>query len=102
MAVIDRLEDHLNLMLMYGQKVRGDLRVTKSSKLIALVLMECGVKEEDPKVSLQEEVYINAIQGGTTSAKKLVKVSGQILDCIFPETKKKSKPSKPKQKTIKK
>lgn len=83
MAVIDRLENHINLAVLVAQSARGDIRFSHAAKLIALLLNEAGCKVT------AEDVYEGMFGGGEVSIAEVVALLSNIFSAIFPEPKKK-------------
>lgn len=83
MAVIDRIENHVNLAVLVAQSARGDIRFSHAAKLIALLLNEGGCKVT------AEEVYEGIFGGGEVSIADVVALLSNIFSAIFPEPKKK-------------
>ena len=84
MAIIDRLEDHVNLALLVGRCQQGDVRISHCAKLLWRLLVEAGVEDYD---DFYDDVYAS-LHG--TNIKELSKLLKEIFGVIFPAPRKKS------------
>ena len=96
MKMIDYIESQdINLMKMFDQFNRGDVRFSHVAKLIAILLNAAGAKVS------QSEVWEGMFSDGDLQAADCVPLMQQIFTSIFPDVKKKSiggKKGKKKQK----
>lgn len=83
MAVIDRIENHINLGVMVSRCSKGDIRFSHAAKLIALLLNEGGCKVTP------DEVY-DGMFGADVTIQQVGEMLSAIFTAIFPEPKKKS------------
>lgn len=86
MAVIDRLEDSVNLIRIAEQVGRQDIRFSKVAQIMAIILQSAGCKTST------EEVYRELFNDGATQ-QQVGLLLGEILSCIFPDVGE-SKPAK--------
>lgn len=87
MDLIDKLEDHINLMQMMQQVQEGDIRFSKCSQLIALLLQSAGCKVT------QDDVYSSLFgNGDDVTPDGLIIILYEIFSAVFPEPPKKFKP----------
>ena len=83
MAVIDRIEDSVNVGRLLAQHATGDVRFSHVAKFIALLLNEAGAEVT------QEEVYAGMFTDGDITAANLHEFMGHVFEAFFPEPKKK-------------
>lgn len=94
MDVIDKLEDHLNLMQMMQQVQEGDIRFSKCAQLLALLLNSAGCKVT------QDEMYSSLFgNGDDITPDGLIIILFEIFSSVFPEPPKKFKPQQAAVKT---
>lgn len=78
MAVIDRLEDSVNLIRIAEQVGRQDIRFSKVAQIMAIILQSAGCK------CSVDEVYQELFSSETTQ-QQVGYLLGDILSCIFPD-----------------
>ena len=83
MAVIDRLEDKINLVQLANRLSTGDIRFSHAAKLVSLLLAEAGEKVT------QEEIYQSMFGDGDVDFNTVMGVISEMLIAIFPEPVKK-------------
>lgn len=83
MAVIDRMEDSINVGRLLAQHATGDVRFSHNAKFISLILNEAGANVT------QEEVYTGMFTDGDITAANLHEFMGNLFEAFFPEPKKK-------------
>lgn len=84
MAVIDKLDDEVNLAQMAIQNAAGDVRFTKVAKLFTVLLNEAGADVE------YDDVFHALFGSGKIVQKEVQPMVAAIFTAIFPDTKKKS------------
>ena len=87
MAVIDHIEDQMNLLLFVNQVSKGDVRFSKVANLFAILLNSAGVKVT------QEEVY-KSMFTGETNMDDVLAIIEPVINAIFPQQAEK-KPNEP-------
>ncbi len=84
MRHIDLIEEELNLMKMVQRCSNGDLRFSHAAKLISTILTVAGAKGVT-----QEDVFAAMFQSGTeVDPADIVDMVSNILDAMFPRSKK--------------
>ena len=83
MAVIDKVEDSINIGRLLAQHATGDVRFSHVAKFIAILLNEAGAEVS------QEEVYSGMFTEGDITAANLHEFMGNVFEAFFPEPKKK-------------
>jgi len=93
MRMIDKIEEDINLMLMFNRFNQGDVRFAHVAKLISILLNSAGAKVT------QDEVWEGMFSNGNLQAADTVPLMTEIFSVIFPSPKKKSKGTRRKKKT---
>ena len=83
MAVIDKVEDSINIGRLLAQHATGDIRFSHVARFISLILNEAGAEVT------QEEVYAGMFTDGDITAANLHVFMGNVFEAFFPEPKKK-------------
>ena len=83
MAVIDKIEDSINIGRLLAQHATGDIRFSHVARFISLLLNEAGAEVT------QEEVYAGMFTDGDITAANLHDFMGNVFEAFFPEPKKK-------------
>src|SRR5690554_4725267 len=78
MALIDRIEDDLNLMQMVVQLQKGDVKFTRVAKLIAILLNAGGCKVT------QEQVFQAMFGAGNVTHEQVRYLLDEVFTAIFP------------------
>ena len=80
MAMIDAIEDEMNLVAFINRLNKGDVRLSHAAKLFAIILIQSGVKTS------QEDVYTAMFTGEDDNVKGVIEACSAIISAIFPES----------------
>jgi hypothetical protein len=83
MAVIDKVEDSINIGRLLAQHATGDVRFSHVARFLSILLNEAGAEVT------QEEVYAGMFTDGDITAENLHTFMGNVFEAFFPEPKKK-------------
>lgn len=95
MAVIDRIDDKVNIVQLVNQYHTGDIRLTKVARLIECLLVEAGAEVEEG------EVFHALFGSGDIDMTAVNPMMTAIFSAIFPEPKKKRTSTKSRKRTRK-
>lgn len=84
MAVIERLEEHVNLIQMAADLGKGNTKLSQAARLISLLLAEGGIKVSS------EEIWEEIFSDKGANAVEVVGLMSGILSAVFPTPKKKA------------
>lgn len=96
---IDRIEESgINLLSLANDCAMRDLKLSKATKLITVLLQLAGVEElaDIPIVEAQEKVWEAMCSDGQASIADILILVSEILKVVFFRSKKKSTPKKKK------
>ena len=77
MAMIDAIENELNLMQFLQRLTKNDIRLSHAAKLFAVILRQSG---EDVT---QEEVYASMMDGEQSDVTAIVEACSLVMEAIF-------------------
>jgi len=85
MKIVDKIEEHVNLMKMVGMMSQDipDIRFSQAAKVISILLTAAGCPVS------QEDVWNGMFGDGELTTEDAVIIMWKIIPCIFPEPKKK-------------
>ena len=84
MAVIDKIDDDVNLVKLVAEYEKGDARISKIARLLATLLNEAGA------TVTVEQVFHALFGSGEIDRNQIKLMMTGIFSAIFPQPKKKS------------
>lgn len=92
MAVIERLEEHVNLVKMASDLSKGNTKLSQAARLISMLLDEGGIEASS------DEIWEKIFSTKEIGSKDVIDMMTLILSAVFPDPKKKATQSSKAQK----